>query len=89
MIYSIFTCCVIKTKTPFVFFPQYSAPLLGNLIKVLFPPSEAKLTMDENLDFSLSWGRFENNFGKSYKAIDLACFFVYVIWWFNDGGRTL
>ena len=54
MIYSIFTCCVIKTKTPFVFFPQYSAPLLGNLIKVLFPPSEAKLTMDENLDFSLS-----------------------------------
>ena len=55
MIYSCFTCCVIKTMTPFVFFPQYSAPLLlDNLIKVLFPASEAKLATDENLDLSLS-----------------------------------
>ena len=35
--------------------------------------------MYESLDFNLTWGGFVYNFKNSYVAIDLACFFTYVI----------
>ena len=46
---------LLKPSPPFVFFPQYAAALLDNLIKLLFPLKE-KSTTDKSLDLSLSWG---------------------------------
>ena len=51
LIYSCSRLCFTKTKSPF-FLPQYAAPLLDNLIKVLSPRLRAKSTMNESLDFS-------------------------------------
>ena len=70
-------------SSPFVSFPQHAAPLWDNLIKVLSP--KAKSTMDERLDFNLSWGSFVHNVENSDVLIDLARSFYlcYLIteWW--------
>ena len=51
-------------------------------IKVLSPPLKATSRMDESLDFISSWSNFVYNVGKSYVAIDLARFFLFML--FND-----
>ena len=75
LIYSCSRLCFTKTKSPF-FLPQYAAPLLDNLIKVLSPRLRAKSTMNESLDFSWSWDRFVYKVEKSYTAIDFASVFI-------------
>ena len=70
---------VLKPRPMFVLLPKYAIPWWDNLIKVLSPTLKAKSTMDESLDFSLSRGSFMYNVEKSYVAIDLARFFIYII----------
>ena len=41
----------LKPSPPFVFFPQYTAPLLDNLKKIPPPPLKIKSTMDERFYF--------------------------------------
>ena len=53
-----------KSSASYVFFTQYGVPLLNNQIKILSSPLKAK--MNENLDFSLSWGSFVYYVKKSY-----------------------
>ena len=49
MMYTCLRDVLLKPSPPFIFFPQYAALLLDNLIKVFSPPLK---TIDESLDFN-------------------------------------
>ena len=69
---------LLKSSSPFIFFPQYAVPLLDNVIKTLPSHLKAKLTVDESLDFSLSWVSFVCNVWKSYE-LDLTHYFLFLL----------
>lgn len=51
---AVLSYALLKPMARFVFFRQYAAPLLDDLIKVLSPTLKTNSTIYESLDFSSS-----------------------------------